>query len=93
MRYAWSRLIIACLVVEASVFAMYYRYGPRGIVTLHYLKRVKKDLQVDIDEMIAENDRLQAEIDAWATDEFLQEKYAREKLYLQKQGEVIYFKE
>jgi len=92
MRYAWSRLIIALLVVEASIFAMYYRYGPRGIITLHHLKKVKKDLKADIDVMIDQNDRLQAEIDTWSTDDFLQEKYAREKLYLQKTGEVIYFK-
>ncbi len=93
MRYAWSRLIIIFFIIEASIFTIYYRYGSSGIVTLHHLKKIKKDLQSDIVSITEQNNELQAQIDAWANDEFLQEKYAREKLYLQKTGEVIYFKD
>ena len=71
MRYAWSRLIIICLFVELLIFAIYYRYGSRGMVTLHHLKKVKKDLQVDIDLLVDRNQRLQEQIDAWVSDDFL----------------------
>lgn len=92
MRYLWSRFIIIFLFVEGAVFIMYYNHGPRGIQTLHALKKIKAAAQSDIKKLTCKNDDLRDQIEAWKNDLFLQEKFAREKLALQKENELIYFK-
>lgn len=92
MRYLWSRLIIIFLVIEGLGFIIYYNFGPRGIRALHAMKDTKTTAELDREKIKQENDALRDEIEAWKSDLFLQEKFAREKLALQKEGEIIYFK-
>ena len=92
MRYLWSRFIIIFLLVEGVAFVMYYNFGHRGIVSLRALKKVKADAQSDIKNLEHANDDLREQIEEWKHDTFLQEKFAREKLALQKENEIIYFR-
>jgi len=85
MRYLWSRFIILVLMVEGLSFIVYYNYGPRGIRTLHELKDTRSIAQSDVVKMQNENDDLRDQIDEWENGLFLQEKFAREKLSLQKE--------
>ena len=92
MRYLWSRIIIIFLVAEGMAFTVYYNFGPRGIQTLDALKKIKLTTKSDIEKIKQENNDLCDQIEEWKSDMFLQEKFAREKLAMQKEGEIIYFK-
>lgn len=92
MRYIWSRCIIILLCVEALVFIVNYNVGSSGLQVLHRLKNTKKLLQDDIEILQLENSKLQEQIDEWSSGVFLQEKYARERLYMQKKDEIIYLR-
>jgi cell division protein FtsB len=92
MRYLWSRFIVIFLMIEVVLFGVYYNFGPHGRLALQQLQQLKVETQQQIESMIAENNDLQDQIESWKTDQFLQEKFAREKLAMQKQGEIIYFR-
>lgn len=92
MRYFWSRLLIMLLAAECAAFVLYYHFGPRGTQVLHELERIKIATEQHIQQLTEENEQLQENIDAWKHDSFLIEKFAREKLAMQKEGEIIYFK-
>jgi cell division protein FtsB len=92
MRYLWSRLIMIFLLGEVLLFVVYYKYGPRGIDVLRNLKEIKLAAQSDIKNLEQKNNDLRDEIEEWKSDLFLQEKFAREKLALQKENEIIYFR-
>lgn len=92
MRYFWSRSIILLLSLEAIVFVVNYNYGLSGLQALQQLKVSKKLLQDEIAILQNENNLLQEQIDEWSTGLFLQEKFAREKLQMQKKDEKIYLR-
>ncbi len=92
MRYLWSRLIIFFLMVEVILFGLYYNFGPRGRVAVQQLQQLKMATDNEIKTMMIENKELQNQIESWKSDPFLQEKFARERLALQKEGEIIYFR-
>ena len=92
MRYLWSRFIIIFLMVEVALFGVYYNFGPCGRKALQELQQLKIATEQQIKTMTAENNDLHDQIECWKTDQFLQEKFAREKLAMQKQGEIIYFR-
>jgi len=93
MRYVWSRLVIIFLLLQGVVFIINYGWGPRGICVLKELKAIKIAAQEDIQRLKTQNDDVRHQIDAWHNDIFFQEKYAREKLEMQKENEIIYFRE
>jgi cell division protein FtsB len=78
-------------MVESILFITYYNFGPRGMHALYELKKSKAFIQDDIEKIKEENDDLRNQIEDWKHDLFLQEKFAREKLALQKENEIIYF--
>ncbi|MGZ6250660.1 MAG: FtsB family cell division protein [Candidatus Chromulinivorax sp.] len=92
MRYIWSKLLILCLAFQGAAFVVYYYFGPRGVLALQTLRMTKKTILDDCKRLIQENKLLREQIYAWQHDIFLQEKFAREKLALQKEGEIIFFK-
>lgn len=92
MRYFWSRCIILLLSLEATAFVANYNFGPSGLQVLRQLRATKKLLQHDIETLQNENNLLQEQIDEWSTGFFLQEKFAREKLQMQKKDEKIYLR-
>lgn len=92
MRYLWSRFIIFVLIFEGLVFIFYYNFGPRGMHALYELKHARDGATADIDQMKNTNDDLCEQIEEWENGLFLQEKFARERLALQKEKEIIYFK-
>ena len=92
MRYLWSRFIIVFLVLEVVAFIVYYNFGPRGMCSLYELTKVRTAAQSEIKNLELNNDALRDEIEEWKSDIFLQEKFAREKLALQKEDEIIYFR-
>jgi cell division protein FtsB len=61
-----------------------------GIPKVREVIRIKRQLEMEIDHLDAENERLRGEIEAMKTDPFWQEKVAREELNLAKPGEIIY---
>ena len=92
MRYVWSRFLVMVLSFEGVVFIVNYHFGSSGVQTLHRLKDTKRVLQDDIAQLQVENKLLQEQIEEWSSGLFFQEKYAREKLQMQKAEEKIYFR-
>lgn len=92
MRYIWSRLIIFFLLAEVLGFSMYYVYGPTGMHGLSSLKQAKIATLAALEKIEQENVSLQEEIEEWQTAFFLQEKFARERLAMQKEHEIIYYR-
>lgn len=92
MRYFWSRSIILLLSLEAVAFIANYNFGSSGLQALQQLKASKKLLQDEIATLQNENSFLQEQIDEWSAGLFLQEKFAREKLQMQKKDEKIYLR-
>lgn len=92
MRYLWSRFIVIFLVIEGIAFGVYYTYGPRGIQVLYAMKKLKRIAQDDIQALRKSNTDVREQIESWKHDLFFQEKFAREKLALQKENEIIYYR-
>lgn len=92
MRYLWSRFLIFFLLFEGVAFTIYYNFGPCGIQALRALKKTKLTAQTDIENIRSKNNDLRDEIEEWKHGLFLQEKFAREKLAMQKEHETIYFR-
>jgi len=92
VRYFWGRLLIMILACEGVIFILNYHFGSSGVQTLHRLQETKITLQHNIDQLKENNNLLQEQIDEWADSWFFQEKYAREKLQMQKAEEKIYFR-
>jgi cell division protein FtsB len=80
------------LLIEGVIFTIYYNHGSRGMQALRVLKKIKTTAQSDIKNLERKNDDLRDQIEEWKNDLFLQEKFAREKLALQKENEIIYYK-
>lgn len=92
MRYVWSRFVLIFLGMQTVAFLLYYNFGPRGIQALYDLQKVKNMIQVDMQRVKQDNQSLQEQIEAWKKESFLQEKFAREKLTMQKENETIFFR-
>ncbi|MBV8660550.1 MAG: septum formation initiator family protein [Candidatus Dependentiae bacterium] len=92
MRYLWSRFLIFFLLFEGIAFTIYYNFGPCGMQALRALKKTKLTAQDEIEKIRLKNNNLREEIEEWKHGLFLQEKFAREKLAMQKENEKIYFK-
>lgn len=61
-----------------------------GIPKVQEVRRIKKQLEMDIQHLEAENERIKKEINAMKTDPFWQEKIAREELNMARPDEIIY---
>jgi len=92
MRYFWSRFIIFSLCIQSFLFAIYHVYGSCGILQERQMQKIKIELQEEIDKTKKEIESLQEEILSWSDGLFLQEKFAREKLHLKKENEIIYLR-
>ncbi len=61
-----------------------------GIPKVREVKRIKQDLEAEITQLQAENEKILQAIDAMQTDPFWQEKVAREELNMALPDEIIY---
>lgn len=91
MRYLWSRVVMCVLCFEAVVFAIHYYYGVRGVLVVREQQQAKIAMQAEIAQTKIKNEDVREQIEAWKESSFLQEKFAREKLALQKEQEIIYY--
>ena len=61
-----------------------------GIPKVREVVRIKRQLEIEIAQLEADNTRLLADIEAMHTDPFRKEKIAREELNMALPGEIIY---
>lgn len=92
MHYFWSKFLVLFLVCEVTIFGVVYYFGGQGVLYLQQLKKQRISLVSHVTVLQSEIDDLKDTITQWEDGSFLQEKYAREKLHLQKENELIYFK-
>lgn len=92
MHYFWSKFLVIFLVCEVAIFGVVYYFGSQGIVYLNEIKHQRKVIAQNVRDLESEVVDLEHKVEQWSEDSFLHEKYAREKLHLQKDKEIIYFK-
>ncbi len=92
MRYFWSRFLFIFLLIEGSVFLAYYHWGSHGTIALQKLAEKQQSMRDQINVIKKHNEQLEDQIEGWKSSLFLQEKFARERLALQKDKEIIFFR-
>lgn len=92
MRYLWSRWLVIFLLLEIILFLYYYYARTDSLQSLYSLEQITKQTLQQIEFLTFDNQRLEDQIKLWQQDYFWQEKFVRERLSLQKQGETIYFR-
>lgn len=88
----WQRFMYVILCMQLLIFGYFYYWGQHG---LHYLVALKKERSEKLsvlDELYNKYELLQDQIEDFANSEFLKEKFARERLYMKKDGDMIYFR-
>lgn len=92
MQYFWSKFLVGFLIVEVVVFAAFYYFGPDGITRLYALKQQRVQLACELQQVEKEIEFMEKELVAWQEELFLKEKFAREKLCMQKDNETVYLR-
>ncbi len=89
--YAWRRkMATAGVSLVAVLLAYHVIFGANGWVAYHQKKVEYYKLQQEVQQIEADNDRLNKNIKELKTDPKAIEKEAREQLRYAKPGEVIY---
>lgn len=85
------KLITFGFCFEVIIFCLLYYFGPNGIHIISELTQQKKALGQDVVIITQEIQGLEGDI-ARAKTPFAKEKIARERLYMKKNNETVFFK-
>ncbi|MEX0671866.1 MAG: septum formation initiator family protein [Candidatus Babeliales bacterium] len=77
--------------VEVLFFGWTYFLGPQGIYALWALYGQETEVLGQVNQLEHEVGRLTRRIDAWKTNPFYKEKYARERLAMAYPNDEIYY--
>ncbi|MCF7900098.1 septum formation initiator family protein [Candidatus Babeliales bacterium] len=77
--------------VEVVVFILMYLFSPHGIKKLFIVKKETAQLNLELNRLKNQVDDLQHKVTEWKEDPFYKEKVAREKLYMSREHEEVYF--
>jgi cell division protein FtsB len=83
----WLYLIPAVIVLFILFFTV---FGERGLLSIYHLNRERKDMDIRMEALKADNDRLRREIEALKTDRRYLESIARKDFGLVRKNEIIY---
>lgn len=92
MTRQWERILYAILFLEMLVFCGMYYWGEHGLKYLVLLKKERMEKLSVIDALQNNLEVLQDQIEDFSNSEFLKEKFARERLYMKKDGDMVYFR-
>jgi cell division protein FtsB len=84
------KVILTILGISISAGLGYMVFGERGIIAYYKLRKEIELEQKQIKELEEEINHIQAKIDSWKSDEFHQEKFARQDLQMGKPDEQVY---
>jgi len=87
-----ERVLYAILLIEFVIFCYMYYWGAHGLKYLVEIKKQRIEKMQIIDELQNTYEELQDTIDDFSNSAFLKEKFARERLYMKKDGDMIYFR-
>lgn len=89
--YAWRRRAATVgVAVLACMLAWHVVFGPNGMLTYHQKKGESRTLDLEIESLQRENQKLQGEIEGLKSDPRAIEREAREQLRYARPGEMIY---
>lgn len=77
--------------VEIIVFVLMYLFSPQGIQKLFILKKETAQSNLELNRLKSQVDDLQHKVIEWKENPFYKEKIAREKLYMSREHEEVYF--
>jgi cell division protein FtsB len=83
-------IILSILGIALSSALGYIVFGERGIIAYYKLKHEIDLEQKQIKDLEEEIAHVQAKIDSWKSDDFHQEKFARQDLQMGKPDEQVY---
>jgi len=92
MTRQWKRLIYVMLGMQLLVFGYFYYWGQHGLQYLTGLKKERIEKLAILDDLHMQSELLQDQIEDFSTSEFLKEKFARQRLCMKKDGDVVYFR-
>lgn len=92
MTRQWERYMYAMLCIELLIFCYFYCWGQHGLRYLVVLKKERIEKLATLDELHNTFEMLQDQIEDFSNSEFLKEKFARERLCMKKDGDMIYFR-
>ena len=85
-----KRLLRIFFAGEIVLFIILYCVGPRGVYSLHHIKKENRDLANEVATLQQEIAQLDEQIRTVQSDPFYKEKIAREQLQMARKGETIY---
>ena len=85
------KLATAGIALFAASLGFHVIFGANGMLQYGNKRAEYQRIQTEVQEMQAENDRLEHQIKALKTDPRTIEKEAREQLKYMRDGEVVYF--
>lgn len=81
----WTVIVLCVIYLAVSLL-----FGDMGYLKLRTLKARSRALRAQVAELKQENARIKSSMDRFESDEFYQEKRAREELGLAKKNELIF---
>jgi cell division protein FtsB len=89
--YGWRRRAATVgVAVLACMLAWHVVFGPNGMLTYHQKKGESRTLDLEIESLQRENQKLKGEIEGLKSDPRAIEREAREQLRYARPGEMIY---
>ena len=92
MTRQWQRFMYAFLCIELLIFCYFYYWGQHGLAYLVALKKERVEKLATLDELHIKLELLEDQIEDFSSSAYLKEKFARERLYMKKDGDMIYFR-
>ena len=92
MTRQWERFMYAVLGIELLIFCYFYYWGQHGLSYLVALKKERVEKLAIVDALQNKLEMLEDQIEDFSSSEFLKEKFARERLCMKKDGDMIYFR-
>jgi cell division protein FtsB len=83
--------LIIFFSAEIIILLIYYLFGNRGLPTILQLRREKKILLQEIEQIKSESANLNNAIELLKKFDFYREKIAREQLHMARANDLIYY--
>ena len=83
-RFHWWWVVLLLLLVGFALF------GDRGVLRLFKTYHHRTDLQLKVEQLVAENQRLKESIEALQNDHATIERIARQELGMVRKDEIVY---
>lgn len=90
MHYKKKFFIRVIFLAEIALFVYGYVWGSHGMMNLYGCKKANMRLLQELENERRALRDIEQQIEAWNSDPFYKEQYARENLHMARAGEIMY---